>query len=563
MSKRYPKCGNIELGDEIGSGGYGAVYSIKRKGRIDPNNVLKVLHDKKTVKGKSKYTSIEYFGSLLEIDVLFRLKTDSLTKGSNLYTVGDCPILNSVAIEMEALKDFKDLIYDNEIDPINKILFMYRIATDIKCLHSKKVLHLDIKPANMLYKIKDGIPLIKLADFGLSYQVDDTDLGFYSSSSFGSRKYKPPESLEVIRLSSDKYKKIGDDPAYNDFYDKLFFNYTSKFDVWSYGISCLFILEAGPDKVLISEDWDDMTYNVFCDTIANKFSTTNKRATLESIILPLKLGNSTNSLLMDLLLKIFEINPEKRIGFKDIVKHRLFSETMFNKKTPINKVFKEEDKCGVEDELICVYENFTPSMIGGIRYIINIFKGPLKETYARDLFFALDIYVRIIIASRTEYWNVCKKTAILSIRMAYRYYYPRTDFILSGHSDKEYEPLEAPVLKLFKGSLRTTNLYDLAKHADHLKVFYDKMIENNYEGFNHYLVMDYQNLLREVDKNYIIENNNKIIKCKDFFTLKVISNKVYEKGQPGYKKVESDYVSNKVKELNKELSKNKKLNKDR
>ena len=550
MPKDYPKCGNIELGDEIGSGGYGTVYHIKRKGKIDPNNVIKVLHDKRTVKGKSKYRSIKYFSSLLEIDVLFRLKTDSLTKGSNIYAVGDCSILNSVAIEMEALKDFKNLLFDNEIDPIQKILFMYKIATNIKCLHSRKILHLDIKPANMLYKIKNGIPLIKLADFGLSYQVDDIDLGFYSNNSFGSRKYKPPESLEVVRLSDDKYKKISDDPAFDKFYDSLSFNYTSKFDVWSYGISCLNILESGPDKNLMTDDWDDMSYNVFCDTIANKFSPTNKQATLENVISPLKLGDRTNRLLMDLLLKIFELNPEKRIEFKEIVKHRLFSETLFDKKTPINQVFKDE-KCGVEDELICNYEKFNPSMIGGLRYIINIFKGPLKETYARDLFFALDIYVRIIIASRTKNWSVCKKTAILATRIAFRYYYPRSDFELKEHSDEEYEPLEAPVLKLFKGSIRVTNLYDLATYADHLKVFYDKMIENDYDGFNYYLIIDYQNLLSKIDKDYIIENNNKIIKCKDFFDLKVSSNRAYEKNQPGYKEVESNYVSKKVKELNK------------
>lgn len=332
--------------------------------------MLKVLHNKITSKGKSKYRSIKYFSSLLEIDVLFRLKTDCLTKGSNIYAIGDCSILNSVAIEMEALKDFKDFLFDNEIDPMQKILFMYKIATNIKCLHSRKILHLDIKPANMLYKIKNGIPLVKLADFGLSYQVDDPDLGFYSNNSFGSRKYKPPESLEVVRLSDDKYKKISDDPAYDKFYDSLSFNYTSKFDVWSYGISCLNILESGPDKNLMTDDWDDMSYNVFCDTIANKFSPTNKQATLENVISPLKLGDKTNRLLMDLLLKIFELNPEKRIGFKEIVKHRLFSETMFDKKTPINQVFKDE-KCGVEDELICNYEKFTPSMVGGLRYIIN------------------------------------------------------------------------------------------------------------------------------------------------------------------------------------------------
>lgn len=535
MSEKKKSC-NITLNEKLGTGGYGKVYSIKRNGKVDKNSVIKVLHDKKKGdNGKDIYKNVRKFDSLVEIDVLFRFKSTTFVKGLKLYGPGDCykrkdvPI-NSVAIELEALKDFKTLIYETNIDNIRKILFIYRIAVAIRCLHRKKILHLDIKPANLLYSDEKDIPYIKISDFGLSHQVDDIELGFNTNISFGSKKYKPPEILSVVRISNDKYKKISEDPHYDDFADKLFFNYTSKFDVWSFGISAIYIL----DGESMIEDWEEMGYNKFCDTIAEKFSTVNKRDTLEKIILPLKLAKRTEELLMDLLSKVLEINPEKRINFEDITNHRLFSDTMFAKKEPIKEVYSDVDKCGVKNEMICTYNKLKPAMIGGIRYIINIFKGPLDKLYVRDFFFALDIYIRIIIASPNNNWSVCKKTAILATRMAFRYYYPREELELDEHSNGDYAPLEIEVLKLFKGAIRTTNLYDLGECAEHLKVFYDKMIKNNYEGFNHYLVINYNKLFSKVRDNYIIEDTNKIINCKDFFRLEVLSNEEYEKIQPGH-----------------------------
>ncbi|HOY91251.1 MAG TPA: protein kinase family protein, partial [Bacteroidales bacterium] len=280
-------CKDISLDKELGSGGYGKVYSFKRKNKKVPDRVIKILHNKKTDKdGEERFKPVKKFDSLVEIDTLFRLKSTTITKGIEIYSPGECPEIKSVAIEMEALKDFKELINETEIDPIRKVLFIYRLAVAINCLHSKKILHLDVKPANMLYSLVDGIPYIKLSDFGLSHQIDDTELGFHTTTSFGTRKYKPPESLEVVRLSQDKYKKIGDDPFYDDFSSRLAFNYTSKFDVWSFGISAIYILESGNGKDSWMDNWDAMTYNEFCDEISKKFSPQNKQTTIESFILP-------------------------------------------------------------------------------------------------------------------------------------------------------------------------------------------------------------------------------------------------------------------------------------
>jgi len=61
-------------------------------------------------------------------------------------------------IEEEIPKDFL-------LDPNDIRLFLYQILEGVKYCHSKKILHRDLKPQNILIS-KNGI--IKLADFGLA-----------------------------------------------------------------------------------------------------------------------------------------------------------------------------------------------------------------------------------------------------------------------------------------------------------------------------------------------------------------------------------------------------------
>ena len=50
----------------------------------------------------------------------------------------------------------------------------------IKTMHSKGIAHLDLKPGNVMVKIRGGKPQFALIDFGFSGHIDDKPLGSFS-----------------------------------------------------------------------------------------------------------------------------------------------------------------------------------------------------------------------------------------------------------------------------------------------------------------------------------------------------------------------------------------------
>ena len=67
---------------------------------------------------------------------------------------------------------------------------MKELAQAVVYLHSINILHLDIKPENVLL---DENQTVKLCDFGFSKEVNATTL--YKHNEYGTVGYIPPEAL--------------------------------------------------------------------------------------------------------------------------------------------------------------------------------------------------------------------------------------------------------------------------------------------------------------------------------------------------------------------------------
>lgn len=73
--------------------------------------------------------------------------------------------------------------------------FTYDILQGLDYIHSNGVIHLDMKPANLLLKTDveaNEYPLVKICDFGLSRKVQDNG-GIQIERKCGTDKYVPPE----------------------------------------------------------------------------------------------------------------------------------------------------------------------------------------------------------------------------------------------------------------------------------------------------------------------------------------------------------------------------------
>ena len=96
---------------------------------------------------------------------------------------------------------------------------MRQVLTAMEFIHSLRLIHSDLKPENILLKTKyipgKPIPLIKLADFGLSTQK------IIMETIAGTKEYIAPEQAK-------------------------FHNYTNAVDVWSLGIILDEVLHGTP-----------------------------------------------------------------------------------------------------------------------------------------------------------------------------------------------------------------------------------------------------------------------------------------------------------------------------
>ncbi|CAG9325758.1 unnamed protein product [Blepharisma stoltei] len=81
--------------------------------------------------------------------------------------------------------------------------FSYDVIQGLEYLHSQGIIHLDLKPGNLLLYTdvdEDEYPLVKICDFGLSRKVDETGYALIEKKC-GTDKYVPPEVNDGARIS--------------------------------------------------------------------------------------------------------------------------------------------------------------------------------------------------------------------------------------------------------------------------------------------------------------------------------------------------------------------------
>ena len=166
----------------------------------------------------------------------------------------------------------------NSFDEEKAAYIMSQILSAVNYLHSKNIVHRDIKPENMLVESKTGgkkeMVNIKLIDFGTCNFFNDKQ---NLTLKVGSPYYIAPEVLKR--------------------------NYNEKCDIWSCGV-ILYILLVGepPFKGSCTED---LLHNVE----KGKFSMDGP------------VWNKISSEAKDLVIKMLELDPKKRISAKDAMDH--------------------------------------------------------------------------------------------------------------------------------------------------------------------------------------------------------------------------------------------------
>lgn len=260
ISKSY------KLIKKIGSGTFGMVYKVKHK-------ETKSLRAMKVIKKDTINYQDDNKEFLKEIEILSILDHPNILKiyeyfvdEINYYILTELSNGGELYDEITKIKNYNEKKASLIID---------QLLSAVKYLHSKNIVHRDLKPENILLENKNADqPIIKLIDFGSSnYCTDSQRL----TLKVGAPYYIAPE---VIKGS-----------------------YNNKCDIWSVGV-ILFILLSGVPPFDGENDVEIMN-----KVKIGKYSIESKEWCV--------ISNEAK----DLITKLLEYNPKKRISADEARKH--------------------------------------------------------------------------------------------------------------------------------------------------------------------------------------------------------------------------------------------------
>ncbi|KAL9647996.1 hypothetical protein ABK040_016687 [Willaertia magna] len=286
----------------IGQGAYGVVVSAFDKERQEDVAIKKIFnifeHDR------------EYQKRILREVKILRHFTDceSIVQLFDLILPPSFEDFNDVYIVMEFMdSNLRQMIKSNqELTDQNIQYFLYHLLKGLKTIHSANVLHRDIKPSNIL--INSDME-VKYCDFGLSRGIESDVNPKMSTTYVATRWYRSPELLLM-------WEQAG-----------------KSLDIWSLG--CIFaeMLDKPPKRKVLFPGKNylnqlDLILDV-CGTPTNdeeirgcakakKYMKTLSKKPKRNLM---ELFPHANPLAIDLLDKMLEFDPLKRITVDEALKH--------------------------------------------------------------------------------------------------------------------------------------------------------------------------------------------------------------------------------------------------
>ncbi len=187
MFFKNQRIGKYKILDTIGTGGFGSVYLAKDV-LIDKKVAIKVPHKQGEDQDKL----------LQEPRLLAALNHPNIVSVLTAEKINDVFFIVMEYVDGISLEQY---LRKNKPLPLELALdWFVKIGTAIAYAHGKKIIHRDIRPANVLLS-RDG--QLKLADLGTSRDMADSP---FASTRIGSPPYMAPEHFQgKATLQSDIY----------------------------------------------------------------------------------------------------------------------------------------------------------------------------------------------------------------------------------------------------------------------------------------------------------------------------------------------------------------------
>lgn len=305
--------------EKISGGAYGEVFLAKDTSTSEENFVNKVM--------KEDFTDGISQSFLIETSIMTTLDHPHVTK------IFDPRLKQEkAAFYMSKYESFSKKTKEKQLSPAHVRKYSRQLLEAVAYIHSRDVMHRDIKPQNILLDEKDNA---LLTDFGIALFTDRD--GYRNDYNFNvcTLWYRAPEAL-------------------------LQLPYTKNFDIWSLGCT---MCEMVTGKALFTGNNEAETILLICsktniaDIIGNKqkFLQENPKYLPEFFEEKLKersgqWKDQEWNHFKDLLTKVMALHPDYRISAEDALKHPFFSEQVLVEDVKSLTIKEEESEDDEEEE---------------------------------------------------------------------------------------------------------------------------------------------------------------------------------------------------------------------
>jgi serine/threonine protein kinase len=190
--------GPYKLLQKIGEGGFGVVYMAEQTQPIRRMVALKIIKPgMDTALVIARFESERQALALMDHPHIAKVLDAGATESGRPYFVME--LVKGVAVT-----EFCDT---NHLPPEARLKLFQSVCHAIQHAHHKGIIHRDIKPSNVMVTLHDGVPVVKVIDFGVAkatgQKLTERTLFTAYGQMIGTPAYMSPEQAEMSGLDID------------------------------------------------------------------------------------------------------------------------------------------------------------------------------------------------------------------------------------------------------------------------------------------------------------------------------------------------------------------------
>jgi serine/threonine protein kinase/WD40 repeat protein len=192
------RIGPFRLMEQIGEGGFGLVFVAEQSEPVRRKVALKVLKPGMDTRDiVARFEAERQALALMDHPNIARVLDAGATDRGRPYFV------------MELVRGVPITNYcdENRLPPRDRLALFIQVCQAVQHAHQKGIIHRDLKPTNILVAPHDGVPVVKVIDFGVAKALGQslTEKTLYTkfAQMIGTPLYMSPEQAEINQLDVD------------------------------------------------------------------------------------------------------------------------------------------------------------------------------------------------------------------------------------------------------------------------------------------------------------------------------------------------------------------------